>query len=190
MRHRHALRLAPPLASYLLLALAAARAGALDTLYIVRHAEKQAPWPTAREVSAYQPLSPEGQVRAEKLAARLAGKGIAAVYCSNTTRSVSTAVPLTQEAGIPLVTDDATIKSDQMAGFFQTLRTRHEKDKAVLIVGHSNTVPQLLIAYGVTPDCYERLGIGPTANGLEIEGYEGLWRIDLTKAGCAAVVKE
>lgn len=177
-------------ASTLLLALAAARAGALDTVYIVRHAEKSAPWPTAREISAYQPLSPEGQARAEKLALRLRGKGISAVYCSNTTRSIGTAVPFSLQAGIPLVTDDATTKPDQMAAFLQSLRTRHEKDKAVLIVGHSNTIPQLLIALGATPDCYVRLGIGPTANGLEIEGYEGVWRVDVAKAGCAGVVKE
>lgn len=192
MSHRRALRLAPPWASLLLLAfcLAAARANALDTVYIVRHAEKATPWPTARELSTYQPLSPEGQARAEKLAERLKGKPLAAIYCSNTTRSIGTAVPLTQGAGIPLVTDDATIKTDQMAAFFQSLRTRHTNDKAVLIVGHSNTIPQLLIALGATPDCYERLGIGKTANGLEIEGYEGVWRVDLTKAGCAGVVRE
>ena len=190
MRPRHALRLALPLAGIFLLALAAARAGALDTVYIVRHAEKSTPWPTAREVSAYQPLSPEGQARAEKLAARFSGKDIAAIYCSNTTRSIGTAVPLSQQAGIPLITDDATTKPDQMTAFLLDLRTRHEKDKAVLIVGHSNTVPQLLIALGATPDCHERLGIGPTANGLEIEGYEGVWRVDLAMGGCAGVVKE
>lgn len=190
MTDRRALRLAPPLASFLLLALAAARAGALDTVYIVRHAEKAAPWPTARETSAFQPLSPEGQARAEKLAVRLQGKGIAAVYCSNTTRSIGTAVPFSQQAGIPLVTDDATTKTDQMAGFLQGLRTRHANDKAVLIVGHSNTIPQLLIALGATSDCHERLGIGPTVNGLEIEGYEGVWRVDLAKGGCAGVVRE
>jgi broad specificity phosphatase PhoE len=178
------------MASVLLLAFSAARAVALDTIYIVRHAEKATPWPTARELSTYQPLSPEGQARAEKLAERFKGKPLAAVYCSNTTRSIGTAVPLSQGAGIPLVTDDATIKPDQLAGFFEALRARHANDKAVLIVGHSNTIPQLLIALGATPDCHERLGIGPTANGLEIEGYEGVWRVDLAKGGCAGVVRE
>jgi hypothetical protein len=56
--------------------------------------------------------------------------------------------------------------------------------------GHSNTVPLLLIKLGATPDCYARLGVAATTSGPEIEGYEGLWKVDLKQHGCAAITRE
>jgi len=174
----------------LVAALFAARAAALDTIYLVRHAEKADPWPTERELDAFWPLSPEGAARAQRLAARLKDAGIAAVYGSRTTRSVQTGLPLAHAAGIRIVADDASIKPDQMAGFFEGLRERHAKDGAVLVVAHSNTIPNLLEKLGATPDCHARLGIKEGTNGLEAEGYDGLWRIDLKKQGCAAIERQ
>ncbi len=43
-----------------LLFVAGGNAWALDTIYIVRHAEKAEGWPTTREVSALRPLSEIG----------------------------------------------------------------------------------------------------------------------------------
>lgn len=174
----------------LLLLLLALPAAALETLYLVRHAEKLEGWPTARELDAFQPLSPAGTARADSLATRLKDAGIVAIYSSNTTRSLATGLPLAKATGAPLLGDDATIKPDQMAAFFARLREKHAADKAVLIVGHSNTIPELLLKLGATPDCHAKLGITGEPGKMLIEGYEGLWRIDLKKEGCAAIARE
>jgi broad specificity phosphatase PhoE len=175
--------------SVLLLAGLAAPAAALDTVYLVRHAEK-ASWSSDRDLDAFQPLSPEGITRAVALAERLKTAGIAAVYTSRTTRTIETAVPLVQAAGIPITADDATTKPDAMAAFLARLREKHAADKAVLIVGHSNTLPELLAKLGAAPDCYARLNITGEPGKLLIEGYEGLWRVDLKKQGCEAIERE
>lgn len=184
-------RRVPPLSLLLLLlALFASPAAALDTVYLVRHAEKLEGWPTARELDAFQPLSPAGTARAESLATRLKDAGIVAIYSSNTTRSLTTGLPLAKATGVPILGDDATTKPDQMAAFLAKLREKHATDKAVLIVGHSNTIPELLIKLGATPDCFAKVGITGEPGKMLIEGYEGLWRVDLKKEGCAAITRE
>lgn len=176
-------------AGLFLLLLVAAPAAALETLYVVRHAEK-AWWPTERDLDALQPLSAEGMARAGALAARLKASGIAAVYTSRTTRTLQTGAPLAEVAGLPITSDDATIKPDQMAAFLDRLREKHAADRAVLLVGHSNTIPELLVRLGAQPDCFARLGITGRSGSLLIEGYEGLWKIDLKRQGCEAINRE
>lgn len=174
----------------LLLALLAVPAAALDTLYLVRHAEKAEGWPADRELDAFQPLSPAGNARAESLANRLKDAGIAAVYSTSTTRALSTGLPLAKATGVPLLADDATKNPGEMAAFFARIREKHAADKAVLLVGHSNTIPQLLVALGARPDCFAKLGITGEPGSQLIEGYEGLWKIDLKKEGCEALTRE
>lgn len=174
----------------LLLALVAAPAAALDTLYLVRHAEKAEGWPADRDLDALQPLSPAGLARAEALAARLQNAGVTAIYTSRTTRSLETGLPLAKATGAPLVADDATTKPDQMAAFFDRLRQERAADKTVLLVAHSNTIPQLLVQLGAKPDCFAKLGITGQPGSLLIEGYEGLWKVDLKKEGCEAITRE
>jgi broad specificity phosphatase PhoE len=174
----------------LLLLLLAAPAAGLDTLWLVRHAEKTEPWPTEPDLDALQPLSPEGTKRAEALAERLKGASVAAIYTSRTTRTLATAQPLAARNKIPLTADDATTKPSEITPFLTRLRERHAGDRAVLIVGHSNTIPQLLLQLGATPDCFARLGVRETPQGLLIEGYEGVWRVELAKQGCAGLTRE
>ena len=61
---------------------------------------------------------------------------------------------------------------------------------AVLIVGHGNTVPELLVHLGAKPDCFQRLGITGKPGSLMVEGFEGVWKVDLKKQGCEAVTRE
>lgn len=172
----------------LLLVLLAVPAAALDDIYLVRHAEKVAFWPA--EFDAFQPLAPAGVARAEALAGRFKTAGIAAVYTSRTTRALATAMPLVEATHIPITTDDASTKPDQMAGFLTRLREKHAKDRAVLIVGHGNTVPELLVHLGAKPDCFKRLGITGQPGSLMIDGFAGIWKVDLKKQGCAAITRE
>lgn len=169
----------------LLLAIAlCAPAAALDAIYLVRHAEKSEGWPQERDLDPYWPLSPAGQVRAEFLASRLENAGIAAVYTSRTTRALMTGLPLANRIRIPIAAQD------NMEAFLATLRGKHPNDKAVLIVGHSNTIPTLLVKLGATPDCHARLGIVKKGDTLFIEGHDGLWKVDLAKQGCEALARE
>lgn len=177
------MKLRPTLASALLLGVLAAPAAlALDVVYVVRHAEKEAPWPKGYEV--YQPLSDIGRARAQSLAESLSDAEIAGVYTSETTRTFSTGVPVALATGATIEASRATIDVDALPGFVASLRERHAEDRAVLIVGHSNTVSRVLDALGARDDCHVRLGIG--GDGF-VEGYEGLWTADLTKPGCAGI---
>src|SRR6185295_8768523 len=106
----------------LLLLLLALPAAALDTVYLVRHAEKAGFWSADRDLDAFQPLSQEGIARAAALAERLKTAGIVAVYTSRTTRTIETGAPLVQATGIPITADDATTKPDEMAAFLSRLR--------------------------------------------------------------------
>src|SRR6185436_11321449 len=112
---RHHLRALP-----FLLLLLAAPATALDTLWLVRHAEKLEPWPSAFDT--LQPLSREGAVRAEALADRLKDVGIAAIYTSRTTRTLATGHPLATRNKVPLTADDATTKPSEIPPFLAKLR--------------------------------------------------------------------
>lgn len=183
------LRLCPAL-PLLLAVLLAAPVAALDTVYLVRHAEKSAFWPSGRDLDAFQPLSTAGAARAEALAARLKTAGIAAIYTSRTTRTLATGAPLAQAAGILLIADDATTKPDEMPAFLTRLREKHAAAKAVLIVGHSNTVPELLVRLGAKTECFQRLGITGQPGSLLIEGFEGVWTVDLKKPGCEGITRD
>src|SRR6185436_14675750 len=99
----------------------------------------------------------------------------------------ATAMPLVARTHISITADDASIHPEDMPGFLARLREKHAGDAAVLIVGHSNTIPRLLVLLGAVPGCYARLGITGGADapgGLAIEGYEGLWKVDLRRQGC------
>ena len=172
----------------ILLVLLAGPAAALDDIYLVRHAEKVAFWPA--EFDSFQPLAPAGVARAEALAGRFKTAGIAAAYTSRTTRALATAMPLVEATHIPITADDATTKPDQMAAFLTGLREKHKADRAVLIVGHGNTVPELLVHLGAKPDCFQRLGITGKPGSLMIEGFAGIWKVDLKKQGCEAITRE
>lgn len=174
----------------LLLLLGALPAAGLDTVWLVRHAEKLEPWPADRDLNALQPLSREGTARAEALADRLKDAGIAAVYTSRTTRTMATGHPLATRRDIPLVPDDATLQASELPPLFARLKEKHAGDRAILVIGHSNTLPHLLTALGAAPDCFARLGIKEGSSGLEIEGFDGVWKVDLAKGGCAGVVRE
>jgi len=170
-------------------ALAAVPAGALDRIYLVRHAEKAEGWPQDRSLDALWPLSEAGARRAGKLGRILEGAGIAAIYASATTRSLQTALPLAVRTDVEIAVEPATVEAERMGAFLATLPERHAGDAAVLIVGHSNTVPELLVHLGASPECFAALGIENTPDGLRIDGYDGLWVVDLSRKGCGSMTR-
>jgi broad specificity phosphatase PhoE len=182
-------RLARCLSWSLLLVLLAVPAFALDEIYLVRHAEKADFWPADRQLDIFQPLSAAGLARAEALAARLKTAGIAAIYTSRTTRTLETGAPLAHDTHVAIGIDDASTKPAEMDAFLSRIREKHAADRAVLIVGHSNTVPEILVHLGAKADCFQKLGITGQPGSLLIEGYEGVWKVDLKKQGCEAITR-
>ena len=100
------------------------------TLYLVRHAEKQV------DGSRDPALTGAGKLRAEQLATGLKDKGITAIWSSDYKRTRSTAQPLLAELGLELNIYDP---GNQALLVGQLLA----RQSTTLIVGHSNTIPEL-----------------------------------------------
>jgi phosphohistidine phosphatase SixA len=106
-------------------------------IFLVRHAERES---TDRD----SPLSQIGKQRAECLATTLHDAGISAVVTSEFTRTQQTAAPLAAARQLsPAVVNAADPKA-------AASRARKEAANGnVLVVGHSNTLPALLVEFGV-----------------------------------------
>lgn len=139
------------LMSFLLLPFAARgeEAGAVQspgatTVIVVRHAEKA----NAEERDPL--LSPAGQARAEALASALESAGVSAIYVTQFKRNHATAEPLAKRLGVPVT--ERPIAGDVPAYARDLAREvlAQQAGKTVLIVGHSNTVPDLVQAFSGT----------------------------------------
>jgi phosphohistidine phosphatase SixA len=108
-----------------------------NTIYLTRHAEKAA---TGTDPA----LTPEGQVRATNIAATLKDAQVKHVYSTAYQRTQQTAQPLATYLGLPVKSYDPT----QLATFAQQLRALPEN---VLVVGHSDTTPELIRQLGGDP---------------------------------------
>ena len=100
------------------------------TLYLVRHAEKQA------NKGKDPDLTEAGNYRSEQLAKWLRDKGIRKIWSSDYQRTRNTAGPLVSKLGLKLSLYDPR---DLPALANELLENREN----VLIVGHSNTTPDL-----------------------------------------------
>jgi len=107
-----------------------------NTFYIVRHAEKAA---AAPNMSSDVPLSETGEQRAIALKNVLAKEKIISIFSTQTIRTTSTAKPLAELKGI---TVQLYSPRDTVDRFISRLKSI--KKGSVLIVGHSNTVDDLV----------------------------------------------
>jgi len=108
-----------------------------QTFYIVRHAEKESANSSGAMMSNDPGLSDEGKHRAEALKETLKGKKIRHIFSTNTIRTRSTAEPL--RALLNLTTETYQPIPDQI--FIDRLLSLK---KNVLLVGHSNTVDDVV----------------------------------------------
>jgi phosphohistidine phosphatase SixA len=126
-----------------LVALTASAAAAQTTYFIVRHAER-ADGPGGGMGGAADPsLSAAGRARAAALAAMLKDVKLTAVFATEFKRTQQTAAPTAKAQG-QMIT---TVPADQTATLVQKLKAA---TGAVLVVGHSNTVPEVIAGLGVT----------------------------------------
>lgn len=105
-----------------------------QTIYIFRHAEKVPDKPDPE-------LSDKGIQRAHKLAEALRHSGIERVYATKYKRTQQTAKPLAQALGLAIVTYPA-------GDAVQLINQVRQDGATTLIIGHSNTVPDLVRAAG------------------------------------------
>lgn len=113
------------------------------TLYFARHAQKEA-------APSNPGLNKQGQRSAQQLADIFEYAGIKAVFSTDFNRTRQTASPLAERLDLQV----ETYPTGENEAFVRRLL---DNQKTVLVVGHSNTVPELVrLAGGQAPDLSER----------------------------------
>lgn len=146
-----------------------ATATATTTFIIVRHAEK------GTDDKKDPSLSDVGLLRAERLAARLADKPLVAAYATDYRRTRQTAAPAAEAHGIVVTVYDAQLPATALVS---QLRKAHMHG-TVLVVGHSNTVPEIVAALS-----------GTVVPAMADDEFDRLYRIDLTANGKTTLLQE
>lgn len=162
---------------------------AQPTIYLMRHAEKLPTW-LGEELDDFHPLSDEGILRAKKLATQFEKGSLSAIYSSRTTRTLHTALPLSEKLGLTVQISAACWDTTAIDSFYAELKKNFRANQAVLLVSHSNIVPYLLMRAGLSSSCRSEMGIviAPDGSGWwVIEGYDNIWRekVDEAKKGCS-----
>ena len=112
------------------------------TLILVRHTEK------AKDDRVDPSLSEAGQARAEEFARMFSAAGVTSLLHSEYKRTRNTLAPLAKALEI----ESETIGASEMPKMLERLRTA-KAGEVIAIAGHSNTIPAIAYAFGVTlPD--------------------------------------
>lgn len=158
-----------------LLLFCAASAAGQQTIVVVRHAERAdggaAGAPGMVSPAKDPPLSAAGKARAARLASMLRSAGIAHVFTTEYKRTRETAAPLAAQLKLTQVMAAAK-DIDPLVE-----RVRQVKGN-VLIVGHTNTVPDLL----------KRFGLKDTVTIADDE-YDNLFIVVRPVAGDATLIR-
>ena len=125
------------IASLLLFGLFVSAAAAQSTIFIVRHAEKTASGGTDPS------LSVAGQKRAKRLANVLKDAGISKIFVTEFKRTQQTAAPLATTLSLT----PNIIPAQNTPLLITRLRASSGN---ILVVGHSNTIPQVIAGLGIT----------------------------------------
>jgi broad specificity phosphatase PhoE len=106
-------------------------------IFIVRHAEKAATGGNNPD------LSVAGQKRAEALARILKDSQVTAVFATEFKRTQETAAPTAKAADV----NPTVVLANDVAGLAAKIRALNRN---ALVVGHGNTIPDLMKALGIT----------------------------------------
>lgn len=137
-------------------------------IYIVRHAEKDTSDPENNDPA----LNSEGKERAEALNDFLKKEKISAVLATNFKRTIQTVAPVAQHNGVSVNTYDAKDHS----GIAQTVKSQLVNQK-ILIAGHSNTILEIVKAFGVIPP----------ADKLNDDDYDLIFQVRIDKNGSTSL---
>ena len=145
---------------------------AATKIFIVRHAEKE---------SGSDPLlTPAGNKRAGDLMRALKNKGIKKLYVSQYRRTQNTADSLRINFGIDTVRYMADTLCDNLVN---TIMGHNDFGKIILIVAHSNTIPQIIRKFGVTDYPYGDIPDNEFDNLFVITYKKGKAKLKTTKYG-------
>ena len=112
---------------------------AVTKIFIVRHAEKEA--------GKDPVLTPAGNARAGDLMRILQNEGIQKIYVSQYKRTQNTADSMRILLNINTVQYAADTLCDNLVN---TIMENGDFGKTILIIAHSNTIPQIIRKFGVT----------------------------------------
>jgi 2,3-bisphosphoglycerate-dependent phosphoglycerate mutase len=114
-----------------------ASASLVTTIILIRHGERNAPTPANPDPH----LNAAGKARAKKLIHVVGQSGIKAIYRSHFVRAKETAQPLAAHLGLSAIEIDEAlpIKNDILS---------NRAGQTVLVIGHSDTVPDLIKRLG------------------------------------------
>ena len=155
-----------------------ASGGKVTTVFLVRHAER------AQEPAQDPALTEAGRARAEALARLLSGAGVKAVYTSQFARTQQTAEPLAKLLGVPVNPVALALKPDRPREVSEQSiselkgKVEGHTGGAVLVVGHTNSVPDLIRALG-----------GDIVPTMDESKYDNLFVVTVYAPGRAKVVQ-
>jgi broad specificity phosphatase PhoE len=114
-----------------------------QSVFVVRHAERADTTSGAAPMMVNDPdLSDVGRARAQSLAAALKDAGITTIFTTQYKRTQQTAEPLATALGIQLT----VVNANDAAGLIEKVKAATGN---VLVVGHSNTVSDVLAKLGM-----------------------------------------
>lgn len=128
-----------------------------STIYLVRHSEKEL------DGGSDPALTEQGKYRAAKWAEVLRHVKLAAVYSTDTQRTRDTASPTANTKGLPVLIYDGRAPDIE-------LFSNAHAGQSILIVGHSNTVPDLV----------NKLTLKDQFEDLSEKDYDDLFIVDIT----------
>lgn len=133
-------------------------------VFLVRHAER------AEDGTSDPVISLPGWDRARLLAEMLADAGLTDIHTTDYRRTRGTGRPVAEALGLEMQTYDPRA----LEGFADRLRASPGRH---LVLGHSNTTPQLVAALG-----------GEPGSPVEEDEYDRLYVVTLTEEGASTVL--
>ena len=120
----------------------------VTTVFLIRHAEK------AEAPKEDPPLDEKGKLRSQELARMLAGAGVKAIYTSQYLRTKQTGEALAKQLGLTITTiplrmspsNPREVSEQSIAEI--TARIYERAGDAALVIGHSNTIPEVIRKLG------------------------------------------
>jgi broad specificity phosphatase PhoE len=149
--------------------LATAQAARSTTVILVRHAEK------AAEPADDPPLTAAGETRARDLWSAIKDAGVSAVITTQYARTRATAQPT---AGALHVTPEIVRTAGATHAQDVAEAVRKHAGHAVLVVGHSNTIPAIIDALGA-----------PRPPAICDSEYDNLYLVTIAPDGKAGLVR-
>lgn len=145
---------------------------ATTTVIFVRHAEKAA-------IPADDPgLSAAGKQRAAELARQLVDAdvvaGVDAIYATPFRRTEETAQPVATALGLPITSYEAANTETIMDEIVRT-----HKGKIILVVGHSDTVPEMI----------GNMGASKKVPGIDENEYDNLYVVSIPWFGKTKTIR-